>query len=126
MSGPEPPPSNLGARGRKFWVQTLASFEPGPAELELLTEVCRTLDLLDAVDRMIREDGPSAYGAAHQVVVHPAVASGVALRINLHRLLAALDLKDDSGGASTIHSVQSIRARTATDARWAGHQKTGS
>jgi len=113
-------PADLASRGRKFWRETVGSFELTKAELEILREVCRTLDDLDRLAACVLADGAMATGSAGQPVVNPAVSEARGQRAVLHRLVAALALPDDEG--AVLPSVQKLRAQKAAANRWAGHR----
>lgn len=111
-------PAGLKPRGRRFWRDTLADFELTDGELNLLAEVCRTLDTLDALADTIARDGTTTTGSQGQTVMHPAVAEARQQRLTLHRLLAALELPDDEGG--TISTARVLSGRENARTRWAG------
>lgn len=117
MSNRPKVPAGLNARGRKFWRDTLAEFELGPSEVALLTEACRVMDRLDALDEDIRARGISAKGSQGQDVLNPSVSEARQQEVVLHRLLSALDIPDDEGQAA-LQAATSTRARTAANARW--------
>jgi phage terminase small subunit len=112
-------PGGLDDRGGRFWQQAVDQYGMTPTEVEILTEVCRTMDSLDSLATMVAEDGPKVTGASGQVAVHPAITASTGLRVTLHRLLCALGLPDSDG--QTLGSVQTTHARTAAAARWEGH-----
>lgn len=114
-------PARLGARGRRFWKDTLESFDLSNAELSILTEACRTLDDLDRLATAIEEQGATVAGSQGQPVVNPALTEARGQRVVLHRLIAALQLPDLDG--KPVRSVQSIRSQSAAQARWRGHQR---
>lgn len=113
-------PADLASRGRKFWREITGQFELTKAELEILREVCRTLDDLDRLAACVLADGAMTTGSAGQPVVNPAMAEARGSRALLHRLVAALNLPDDQGDA--VPSPQTIRAQRAAASRWRGHQ----
>lgn len=114
-------PAGLATRGRKFWRTTVADYELSAAEIELLTEACRTLDTLDVLDAACRTLGATVLGSAGQPVGNPALAEARGQRLVLHRLVAALSLPDPE--LDSLPTTTSIRATTAAAARWAGHEK---
>ncbi|PYF99257.1 Phage terminase, small subunit [Georgenia satyanarayanai] len=111
-------PVGLKARGRRFWKETLEDFELTDGELNLLAEVCRTLDTLDLLAATIAKDGTTTAGSQGQIVMHPAVSEARQQRLALHRLLAALALPDDEGG--TISNPRAISGHENARARWLG------
>ena len=121
MTDKPSPPVGLGSRGRRFWRSTTTDFDPSDSELEILAEVCRTLDNLDSLAASIAENGTMITGSQGQSVVNPALTEVRGQRALLHRLLAALGLKDEEG--AKVPTIQSVRASTAGRARWQGHIK---
>ena len=112
-------PAGLRARGRRFWKDTLDEFELSESEVQILVEVCRTLDNLDALNDVVGEQGATTEGSQGQTVVHPALQEVRQQRANLHRLIAALGLPDDDGGS--VRSALSLRSISGNSSRWAGH-----
>ncbi|NIK57899.1 P27 family phage terminase small subunit [Kribbella shirazensis] len=115
MTKPKMPPG-LGARGRAFWRDVLATWEVNRDELELLTEICRTLDLLDELRDAISRDGMTVAGSEGQPRAHPAVSQVTASRALLGRLLAQLGLPDPEG--VPVPSARSAQAQRAAESRW--------
>jgi len=113
------PPS----RGEAFRVDVLARFELNRDELEVLTEACRTLDLLDELRSALARDGVSVAGAAGQPRAHPMVAQINATRATLGRLLAHLALPSAEG--TQMPSTRSVRAQRAAQARWGSRGMRG-
>lgn len=114
------PPKYLGRRGRRFWRRVTADFDLSDSEFELLTEACRCMDRLEALDTALRERGPFIPGSAGQEVLNPAAGEARQQQIVLHRLLAALKLQDDEGQDMGIPSAKVGAASTAAHARWSG------
>ncbi|WP_127501951.1 P27 family phage terminase small subunit [Actinoplanes solisilvae] len=112
-----PAPPDLGERGREFWDRVIVTWELTVAEVELLAEACRCLDELDALRRLVADDGVRVTGSTGQMRVHPALAQSRATRQLFGRLLAQLELPDEDG--SSIPSLVQARARKAAHARWA-------
>lgn len=96
------PPEGLGPRGTAFWHAVMHAYEPNIDELELLTEVCRTLDLIETLHGRLDE---------------PGVVTEIRLqRALFSRLLVMLGLERDDG--ETMLSPASQRGRRAAKARW--------
>ena len=117
---PPPPPSGLGVRGRKFWRETVEKYDLSAPELQVLREVCRTMDDLDALASAIAADGATVLGSKGQAVVNPCLTEARGQRLALHRLIAALALPDEDG--ASMPTAGSIRAKRAAAARWRGHR----
>jgi Phage terminase, small subunit len=117
-------PSDLAARGRgrRFWKRIVGEWECSPAELELLSEVCRSLDELDALRRAVVKDGATVAGSRGQRRNHPALAELRQGRAELRRLLDALGTPQPlaaAAGGDGVVSLTSRRAQRAARARWA-------
>jgi hypothetical protein len=112
------PPDDLTpyGRGRRFWRRTFEAFELSDPERELLGEVCRCLDTLDVLREAVEEHGAMVEGSTGQLVVNPAVIEARQSRALLARLLAQLDLPDETGAA--LDSPATTRAKRAARVRW--------
>jgi P27 family predicted phage terminase small subunit len=111
-------PTGLGTRGKRVWRRLHDHYAFSPAETELVVEVCRTVDTLEQLAEVVAADGTTSIGSKGQTVAHPALQELRQQRIALGRLLAQLDVEDVDGRA--VPSPQTLRARTAAAARWAG------
>lgn len=112
-------PAGLAGRGARYWRTVVGDYDLSDSERELLLEVCRTLDNLDALATAVASDGATTRGAAGHVVVHPALTEARGQRALLHRLVAALGLPDDDG--ESVPTAHSQRGSAANAARWRGH-----
>jgi len=84
-------PRGLSERGQEFWTEfTSGRKNLEPAQLELLAEACRTVDVIDELEETIRRDGMMIAGSKEQMVLHPAIGEVRQQRGTLHRLLSAL------------------------------------
>jgi terminase small subunit-like protein len=94
MSGSGRPAAPRGAKasGRRLWQSIMAEYELEQHELELLKEMCRTVDQLDDLAAIVAADGLMVRGPGLAERVHPAVVEARQLRIALARLAAALRL----------------------------------
>ena len=113
-------PRGLKGRGRRFWKAVTAGYELNVDELELLTELCRCLDDVEALAAAVDRDGLTVPGSSGQTRVHPAVGELRATRALLGKLLAQLGLPGPDG--ETLDSPARARARTAARKRWAGER----
>ena len=109
-------PAGLATRGKRYWSAVMGAFDLTDSELEVLLEVCRTLDSLDALDAAVAERGAMVPGSAGQPVVNPALTEARGQRALLHRLMAALALPDEDG--ASIPTAHSQRGKVANAARW--------
>ena len=114
-------PVGLGARGRAFWRHVTADYDLERGEAELLVEIVRTMDVIEALAAAVESDGLMVEGSRGQRRMHPALAELRGQRAALARLLGLLGLPDESGAAS-IESPARTRARRAAEVRWRGRR----
>jgi phage terminase small subunit len=102
VSTPPRPPDGLDASGRRLWRAIVKEFDPSPAELELLRQACRVLDVLDQLDEVAAAEG-AVIDSPQGRKAHPAVVEGRQQRLAFGRLLAALGLDeaDEAAGAGS-------------------------
>ena len=103
-SAPPAAPKGLGKRGRAFWEETMAEYSLTPANRELLTEACRTLDRLDRLDGALRsrrnpfleleETDPVGDLPTFNVVINSAVASADKLQTTFRATIKQLGISD--------------------------------
>jgi phage terminase small subunit len=117
-------PRGLQARGRAFWRAVVDTYELTVDEVELLREVCRTLDVAEELAAVLDRDGATTTGSVGQTRVHPAVGELRATRLALGRLLGQLGLPSEDG--DRLPSPTTVRNRRASAARWGEHRPTGS
>ena len=86
------PPAGLGQRGARFWRDVQRDYSLDRAELEVLAECCRILDLIDSLRAEVAETGVIVAGSMGQPRVHPAVPQLLAAQALLGRLLRSLAL----------------------------------
>lgn len=108
-------PDRLGAVGAALRDVMAARFEFTDAERLVLVEVCRTLDVLDALDRAVAARGTYVLGSKAQDVLNPAIAEARQQRASLVRLVGALNLPAGEG----VDAFTTAAARKAARARWA-------
>lgn len=101
-------PSDLQARGRKFWRSITAEYELNTQTLTRLTEACRVLDAL--------EDLAAMYTETRSVGV---LQERRQQQLVLDRLLKSLELpEEDEETEAEPAPVTSLRARRAAQSRW--------
>lgn len=108
-------PSGLKAGGRKFWRSVTADYQLGEHELSLLLEACRTVDTLDALDAIVREEGVTNV-SPQGVRAHPALVERRQQQVTLAKLVASLRIPLEDDGADRtpqkrvgVRAVSSIR-----------------
>jgi hypothetical protein len=92
-------PSDLkkGGRGATFFEAVADRYELKPDEAELLAEIARMLDLLDAL-REAAKAGPMITDGRGNLVVHPAIVEARQVREAMRKSLHALGLPNDPEG----------------------------
>jgi hypothetical protein len=93
------------------------TFEFDVQELDLLLEVCRTLDTIEALSGAIETDGLMITGSQGQLVLNSAVAELRQQQSSYARLVTMLNLGEAADGSSVVQ-VTTSKARAAANARW--------
>lgn len=122
------PPDDLVAhgRGRRFWREITEEFDLSRAEMEILTETCRTLDELEALGTAYRKQGPTTRGSQGQLRANPLLGEIRSQRAELRRLVEQLGIptpEDPAAGLDGVTSLASRRATKAARARWSERHK---
>jgi hypothetical protein len=112
-------PDGLQERGERFWRDVTARWELERDDIELLLEVCRSMDLAESLAAVLAAEGPMTVGSSGQPRPHPAIGALNATRSLIGRQLAQLGLPDEEG--STIASPLSAQTSRAAVARWRAH-----
>jgi len=107
-------PSGLKAGGRKLWRSVTDDYELGEHELSILLEAGRTVDALDALQKIIANEGVTNV-SPQGVRAHPALVEARQQRVTLAKLLASLRIPlDDSNEDGRLPQQRSgVRAMTA-------------
>jgi len=74
-NNPPPPPAGLQARGHRFWRTVHETWLVDAGETELLVEVCRQLDVCEALAAVVAREGVlsvGSTGAVRAVSIHGA------------------------------------------------------
>lgn len=108
----------LRARGAAFWVSTCTDYELSAAELELLAEVCRQLDLIDALRDAVAQEGVTVLTTGGASRPHAALAELRQVQLALGRLVAQLALPNPETGEAVVQKLTTARAKSAAGKRW--------
>ena len=113
----EPTPDGMGARGSKFWIDSVSTYELRADELHVLEDACRELDLVDEIREQLKDAEFVTMGSQGQDVAHPLLGEIRHHRALFARLVAQLKFPDeeDEGEAEVPTSVKN---RAAAEARW--------
>lgn len=111
-------PRGLGAGARKVWRSITDQFDLNPAELRVLEDACREVDLIDLMEERLASQQLIVAGSMGQDVANPLLQEVRQHRAVLTRLFAAMKLPavDDAGGAAAASSS----ARELANRRWHG------
>ncbi|MGH3490223.1 MAG: hypothetical protein ACRDP8_20235 [Actinopolymorphaceae bacterium] len=114
------PPLELDQRGAAFRSYVESTFDLDRSELELLTQVCRLLDMADRLQRQVDTDGVTVLNARSEQRAHPALVELRQVSLALGRLLAQLEIpgEDEQRTKPVIRSGWSRRGENAARARW--------
>lgn len=126
MTGRKPPraPAGLGKRGRQVWSETVAVFDLRSDELATLTELARSLDIIDVLESAIRDAPLLITGSAGQPRANPLLQELRGHRqvvVQLSRSLGLSDVADVDDSGSPLPTPKQARAQHAARARW-GHR----
>lgn len=108
---------SLGVRGRELWDEVQSRYVLDRHDENILVEVCRVLDVIDALNESIAEHGVMVVGSQGQLVMNSAVGELRQQQTSFARLLPLLNLDSDSAG-SALATLTSVRAKQAANARW--------
>lgn len=100
-------PAGLKAGGRKLWRSVTEEFELGEHELSILLEASRTVDALDELEKIVRDEGVTNV-SPQGVRAHPALVEARQQRVTLAKLVASLRIpmeEDEAPARSRQHRV---------------------
>lgn len=93
-------PAGLKAGGRKLWRSVTDDFELGEHELSILLEASRTVDALDELEKIVRDEGVTNV-SPQGVRAHPALVEARQQRVTLAKLVASLRIPLDDAQEAT-------------------------
>ena len=99
-------PSGLGRRGKATWTALTGAHEFDAHEGELLAEVCRVLDVLDALDAVVQREGLTVEGGK----VQPAAVQARQQRRTPARLMRDAERRAGVTREDGEHRVGVVRA----------------
>ena len=104
------PPKGLKSSGKALWSAVQREYELEEHESQLLAEMCRTVDQLDALFALVEQDGVQDPTTGR---VNPALVEARQLRIAYARLAAALRLPagDEADPAANRRPQRRVGAR---------------
>jgi hypothetical protein len=115
-------PKGLNPPGRALWRGVLAKYELSPAELGILAQATRVVDLLARIDAELAEAKLTVAGSTGQLRPHPLIAASADQRRVLDSLFRSLQLP--MPGEAEGHR-RSPAAVAAAQARWRAERGRG-
>jgi hypothetical protein len=111
---PAPPPG-LGTSGRRVWREILAIYDFDAQELLVLSEICRTVDRLDALNAAVTELGVVDESSAQGMRANPLLVEERQQKALLVKLITALGLplgniEGVDKGSSSLRGLYGITA----------------
>jgi hypothetical protein len=110
----KPAPSDLLRSGKALWRSTVGSYVLDPAEVVLLHQLCRAVDVLDRLHADLAEMGAVTMGSAGQPRENP-VPGGIREQVKLvdrFKQALALPLTGESAGVRRSSSVKAAARDT--------------
>ena len=107
------PPTGLGTKAKKLWADLTGVYEFRADELRTLEDCCREVDLIERLEKELKEAALVVRGSQGQPVSHPHVTEIRQHRATLNRLLGSLKLPDEGGADSGSDAGRALAA-----ARW--------
>lgn len=107
-------PAGLKAGGRKLFRSVTEDFELGEHELSILLEASRTVDALDELEKIVRDEGVTNV-SPQGVRAHPALVEARQQRVTLAKLVASLriPLDDEQEATRTPQRRSGVRGLSA-------------
>lgn len=107
-------PANLKTGGKKLWRAITDDFELGEHELSVLLEAARTVDALEALEKIVRDEGVT-HQSPQGIRAHPALVEARQQRVTLAKLVASLriPLEDEQEATRTPQKRSGVRALSA-------------
>jgi hypothetical protein len=111
---PPKPPQGLGKRGRSLWKRVVAEYKLRPDEVDILTEACHTLDLIQRLQDELHAVDLLTLGSKKQERVTVVATEIRQQLLVLNQLLAKLKLPDEPGATPDARGMErSVSARQA-------------
>jgi hypothetical protein len=109
------PPQSLGAAGKRLWRSVVSAYELSPAELEVLRQCCRLVDLIARADVELIDSELTVRGSTGQPRTHPLLGAVDEMRRTLAGLMRDLSLPMPN---EIEGRRRSPAATAAAQARW--------
>lgn len=116
------PPNGLNKAGVAAWRSIAGQFEFHTGELEILRHLCKTIDEISELEKVLTETGPLIVGSRGQRVLNPIYQQLTTHRTLLDRLMLSLALPADGEQVGRRRSPQ---AKQAAQSRWNSSTRRG-
>lgn len=111
-------PAGLTGAGADLWRQVARGYQLRPDELRLLEDACRTVSMIDHLRDSLEGQPLVVPGVKGQDRISPLVVEMRQQRVVLSGLLRQLGLPDDAADGGSAGMPNSVKARSAANARW--------
>lgn len=93
------PPTGLRARGKRNWIAVTEKYDLRTDELDILEDICREIDMIDALEKELKDADLIVLGSQGQEVANPMISELRQHRATKKSLWAALKLPDEAAAA---------------------------
>lgn len=107
-------PVGLKSRGKRMWTAVSGKYELRWDELDILEDICREIDMIDALEKELKGAPLTVRGSQGQEVANPMIGELRQHRATKKSLWAAMKLPEDDQGTSSVN-----QQRDAAQSRWA-------
>lgn len=113
----KPVPVGLALAGKSLWSGIADVYELRADEVAVLTDACRTADLIAVMEAGLVDQPLMVKGSQGQLVINPLISELRQYRAARAALLRQLKLPDE--GSTDVGGALSAKNRAAANARWA-------
>ena len=112
IAKPQAAPPGLGPAGRSLWRSIARKWRLDEREHAVLSQACRTADLITQLEDLLAREGLTVAGSNGQPRLSPIPAEIRAQRLALEKMLAALSLPVDTATeAPRVSRTQQLRSQ---------------
>lgn len=107
-------PTGLKKRGKNTWDSVVKKYDLRTDELDILEDICREIDMIDALEKELKGANLVVMGSQGQEVANPMISELRQHRATKKSLWAALKLPDEGNAAAGVN-----QQRDAAQSKWA-------
>ena len=111
IAKPQAAPPGLGSAGRSLWRSIARKWRLDEREHAVLSQACRTADLITQLEELLAREGLTVIGSNGQPRLSPVPTEIRQQRATLERLLAALSLPVADDEAPRVSRSQQLRSQ---------------